>query len=34
MRAALVAWSERLQSLVAGSARKIVAFPQKSAPGA
>ena len=34
MRAALVAWSERLQSLVAGGARKIVAFPQKTAPGA
>ena len=34
MRAALVAWSERLQSLVAGGAHKIVAFPQKTAPGA
>lgn len=34
MRTALVAWSEHLQSLVAGAARKIVAFPQKTAPGA
>ena len=34
MRAALVAWSEHLQSLIAGTARKVVAFPQKSAPGA
>jgi integrase len=34
MRSALMAWSEHLQSLVDGTARKIIAFPQKSAPGA
>jgi len=34
MRVALVAWSEHLQSLVDGTARKIVAFPQKTLPGA
>jgi integrase len=34
MRNALVAWSQHLQSLVTGTARKIVAFPQKTATGA
>src|SRR5262249_29577381 len=34
MRAALVAWSEHLQSLVDGTARKILAFQQKTASGA
>src|SRR5262249_21228470 len=34
MRTALIAWSEHLHALVAGTARKIVVFPQKTAPGA